>query len=353
MDINFDKVRRVLIRGVNWVGDTILTLPAVQAIRDLFPQSNISVLSNEDVSDLWRRFPFIDEVITFKRKKGLEHIFEDLKIRNILIKKDFDLAFILPRSLHSAMQIFLAQIPIRIGYGGIGRSFILTHRLARSKDVLNIHRILYYKKLVEIFGKKVENHSPKIFLSNDDRAIAEKFMREFGISGDGLIIGMNPGATYGLAKCWPPNRFGELGKRLSHRWKVKFIIFGKSNEKQFAQEIMKMIGNNAIDLTGKTSLLQLAALLERCHLLISNDTGTMHLATAVGTPVIAIFGSTDPKTTGPWGNGNIIIKKDISCSPCLKRVCPYDHRCMELIEACEVEEAVNKKLMEVKVKGNE
>jgi heptosyltransferase-2 len=340
-------VKRILIRGVNWLGDTILTLPTVEGIRNLFPDSQISILANEDVCDLWRRFPFVNEVISFKREKGLKFILEDFRIRNLLREKNFDLAIILPKSFHSAIQIFLTQIPIRIGYEYRGRSLFLNYKIPRTKEVLNIHRILYYKKLIEIFGNNIENACPKIFLYEEDRRVAERVLFNSGVSNGRLLIGINPGATYGLAKCWIPQRFGELGKRISKIWGAKIIIFGRNEEKSIAQEIINIMGNNCIDLTGKTSILHLAAILEKCQLLISNDTGTMHLAAALGIPVIAIFGSTNPKITGPWGSGHIVIKKNVPCSPCFKRVCPVDHKCMELISVDEVEEAVNKKLQEI------
>jgi heptosyltransferase-2 len=147
---------------------------------------------------------------------------------------------------------------------------------------------------------------------------------------------MNPGATYGLAKCWSTRRFGELGKRLCEKWKATLLLFGKEEEGPIAKEILRNLENGGIDLTGKTRLLQLAALLERCRLLVTNDTGTMHVATAVGTSVIALFGSTDPSVTGPWGDGHVVVRKDVPCSPCLKRICPTDHQCMELITVDEV-----------------
>lgn len=347
MDLDTKKVKKILIRSVNWVGDTVLTFPAVQAIRDLFPHSQISVLTNDIVADLWMRFPFVDEILTYKKRKGIEFFLEDFRIYNILRKKNFDLAFIFPRSFHSAFQVYLSQIPIRIGYKDSGRSLLLSYGVLKQQDVFKIHRIFFYKRLVEIFGNDIADYSPKIFLRQEDRAYAERFMSGFGISNHTPVIGLNPGATYGLAKCWSPTKFGELGKRISKKWGAKVIIFGNINEKPIAQKILSIIGEDGIDLSGKTTLIELAALLERCKLLITNDTGTMHLSAALETPVIAIFGSTDPKRTGPWGNGHIVIKKDVPCSPCFKRICPGDHRCMELITVDEVEEIVNKKLSEV------
>lgn len=347
LNLDIKKVEKILIRSVNWVGDTILTFPTVQAIRDLFPQSRISVLTNENVADLWMRFPFVDEIITYKKRKGIEYVFEDFKIWNILRGKDFDLAFIFPRSFHSAFQVYLSGIPIRIGYKDSVRSLLLSHGILKEKEVFRIHRIFFYRKLIEIFGNDIKDYSPKIFLKEEDRAFIKRFMDDIGISNTKLIIGLNPGATYGVAKCWSPAKFGELGKRITKKWGAKIIIFGKADEKPITREILRIIGDDGIDLAGKTTLIEVAAIIERCKILISNDTGTMHLSAALETPVIAIFGSTDPKRTGPWGKGHIVIKKDIPCSPCFKRICPGDHICMELISVDEVEEIVDKKLREI------
>ena len=155
---------------------------------------------------------------------------------------------------------------------------------------------------------------------------------------------MNPGATYGLAKCWYPERFGELGKRLVQKRNASILLFGTAEEGSTAKKIVEHIKEGAIDLTGKTDLLHLAAILERCQILVTNDTGTLHVAAAVGTPVVAIFGPTDPDTTGPWGEGHAIVKKEVPCGPCLKRVCPTDHACMKNIGVEDVEEAIVNRL---------
>ncbi|MDI6764009.1 MAG: lipopolysaccharide heptosyltransferase II, partial [Thermodesulfobacteriota bacterium] len=260
----------------------------------------------------------------------------------------FDLALIFPRSFRSAFQIYLAGIPIRIGYQDEGRSFFLTHQIRRKGEVLHLHRVHYYRRLMEPLGHLESVPSPRLFLREEERGWAQKRLEELGLLDGRPLIGINPGAAYGLAKCWHPDRFAELGRRLSGKWKATALIFGREEERVMADKILRNLGGGGVDFTGKTRLLQLAALLERCHLLVTNDTGTMHMASAVGTPVVAIFGSTDPVATGPWGDGHVVVKKDVPCSPCLKRVCPTDHRCMELITVDEVEEVVSRKLKELK-----
>jgi len=340
----FGHVKRILVRGVNWVGDTVLTYPAVQQLKTLFPHSHLAILVSSRLVDLWKTSPHVDEIIPFQKKKGIGSLWEDLNISQSLNERNFDLAVIFPRSFRSAFQVYLARIPIRIGYQDEGRSFFLTHGIHRTKEILRSHRVHYFRKLTEPLGKVESYPSPRIVLREEDRRWAEERLRDLGIRNREPLIGMNPGATYGLAKCWSPRRFGELGKRLCEKWKATLLLFGKEEEGAIAKEILQNLEAGGIDLTGKTRLLQLAALLERCRLLVTNDTGTMHIAAAVGTSVVALFGSTDPSVTGPWGDGHVVVRKDVPCSPCLKRVCPTDHQCMELITVDEVFEKCGKYL---------
>ncbi len=340
----FSKVNRILVRGVNWVGDTILTYPTVQALRRQFPNAKITMMVPRYLVDLWKTCPDVDDLIPFEKRKGVHSVFEDFRIGRLLRRKKFDLGLILPRSFRSAFQVFLAGIPVRIGYEDEGRSFLLTHGISRKKEVLQTHRIHYYQELLRILGIQKDCSPPHLHLREQERRDGEAILKAKGLSDGRLLIGINPGATYGLAKCWSPDRFGELGKKLSQRWKAQVLIFGKEGEREIARKILKYLGSEGIDLTGQTTLLQLAALLEKCSLLVTNDTGTMHVASAVGTPVVAIFGPTDPNATGPYGEGHVVVKKEISCSPCFKRICPTDHRCMEGITVEEVEEVVSKKL---------
>jgi heptosyltransferase-2 len=341
---DFSQVNRIIVRGVNWVGDTVLSYPTVQQLKTFFPKSHLTMLIPSHLTDLWRTFPHVDEIIPFQKKRGIGSIWEDLNLSQSLRKRNFDLAVILPRSFRSALHIYLARIPNRIGYQDEGRSIFLTHGIRRTKEMLQVHRVHYYQKLIEPLGKIEGLPTPQLFLREEDRKWAVQALKDSGILGGEPLIGMNPGASYGLAKCWYPDRFGELGRRLAEKWQARILLFGREEEGPLVHEILRHLGTKGIDWTGKTGLLQLAALLEQCHFLVTNDTGTMHVATAVGTPVAAIFGPTDPITTGPWGEGHVVVKKEVPCSPCYKRICPTDHRCMDLITVDEVEEAVDQRL---------
>ncbi|MCX8118185.1 MAG: lipopolysaccharide heptosyltransferase II [Desulfobacterota bacterium] len=342
MKVDFDQVRRILVRGVNWVGDTILTYPTVESLKRRFPGAMLSVLVPAPLADLWKNSPYVDEIIPFEKRGGARAVFDDLRIGRSLEKKRFDLALILPRSFRSAFQVYLARVPIRVGYRDEGRSILLTHGIVRKEELLRVHRIFYYHELLRSLGHQEVPSSPSLPLGEEERGWAEEILKGRGGLEGNPLVGLNPGAAYGSAKCWSPERFGELGRRLARARKAKVIIFGSESERRIGRRILDHLGNDGIDLTGRTNLLQLAALLERCAFLLTNDTGTMHVATAVGTPVVAIFGPTDPSATGPWGEGHVVVKKEVSCSPCFKRVCPTDHRCMEQITVEEVEEVIDK-----------
>ena len=337
-------IHRILVRGVNWVGDTILSYPTVQQLKALFPKSHLAVLVPSYLVDLWKTCPYVDEIIPFQKKAGIGSVWEDLNLSQSLKERNFDLAVILPRSFRSAFHIYLARIPIRMGYRDEWRSLFLTHGTRRTKEVLRGHRVDYYRKLIEPFGKIDHPPSPQIFLREEDRKWADRALKELEIPDGKPLIGINPGATFGLAKCWPPDRFGAVGRRLADKWQTRVLLFGKEGERPIVYEVLRHLGTKGIDLTGKTGLLQLAALLERCTLLVTNDTGTMHIATAVGTSVVALFGPTPRLTTGPWGEGHVVVSKDAPCSPCWKRICPTDHRCMGDITVEEVEEVVDTQL---------
>jgi heptosyltransferase-2 len=293
-------IQRVLVKGTNWVGDTIISFPAVSALRHHFPKARFSVLTR---------------------------------------------SVIFPRSFSSALMVFLGGVPQRVGYTGEGRGVLLTERVACTDELLGRHRMYYYLHLIEALGRCPSPPLPTLSLNGKLEGWADGFLARNDLRRE-VLIGLNPGATYGEAKCWPPDRFAALGRRLIKDHGASILIFGSSRpqEKVLNASIAGGIGEGCLNLSGETSLLQLAALLRRCRLLITNDTGTMHVAAAVGTKVAAIFGPTDPRTTSPLGEGHVVIHREIACSPCLKRVCPTDHRCMELVSVTDVLEAVQEGL---------
>jgi heptosyltransferase-2 len=341
----YKGIKRILVKGTNWVGDTILSYPAVSALRHHFPKARIFVLTKTHLAELWKAHPAVDEVMPYDMPRGAGRIFGELQIARLIRRKGIDLAVIFPRSFSSALMVFLGGIPRRLGYKSEGRSLLLTERIDCTAELLSRHRMYYYLHLIEHLRSYSSSSLPSLSLNGNQDRWADTFLSRHGLKGE-LLVGLNPGATYGEAKCWPPDRFVELGRRLIKDHGASILIFGSSRpqEKVLNASITQGIGEGCLNLSGETSLLQLAALLRRCRVLVTNDTGTMHVAAAVGTQVVAIFGPTDPCTTSPLGKGHIIIRREVSCSPCLKSVCPDDHRCMELISVAHVFEAVEKGL---------
>jgi heptosyltransferase-2 len=338
----YKGVKKILVKGTNWVGDTIIAFPAVHSLRGLFPQVHISVLAKAYLAELWRANPDIDEVIPYDMPTGARRIFGELGIARLIRDKTIDLAIILPRSFSSAWMVFLGGVPNRIGYKSGGRDWLLTEGVDCKTELLSRHRMYYYLKLVECLGRGPSLSLPSLSLNGEIDKWANNFLLLNGLKGK-VVIGFNPGATYGEAKCWPPERFVELGRRLREDYGAYILIFGSSRlkEKDLNATIAEGIGEGCLNLSGQTSLLELTSLLRQCHLLVTNDTGTMHVAAAAGTRVVAIFGPTDPRTTSPLGEGHVIIRQNVSCSPCLKRVCPEDHRCMDLIGVAKVYKTVS------------
>ncbi len=341
----YRDVQGIVVKGTNWVGDTIRSFPAVHSLRTIFPQAHIYVLAKFHLAELWGANPDIDEVIPYDMPKGVRRIFAELKIARLLRGRKIDLAVVLPRSFSSAWMVFLGGIPYRIGYVGEARDWLLTERVKRSPDLLGKHRMYYYLHLINRLGGCAPPLLPQLSLNGKVQGWSEEFLTQKGLRGK-LLIGFNPGATYGEAKCWPPERFAELGKRLIKDYDASILIFGSPNPKEMALNavIAQGVGDGCLDMSGETSLLQLASLLRHCRLLVTNDTGTMHVAAAVDTRVVAIFGPTDPRTTSPLGKGHVVVRKEVPCSPCLKRVCPEGHQCMEFIKVDDVYRVVDAKL---------
>jgi heptosyltransferase-2 len=338
----FRDAKKILVIGVNWVGDTVLSLPALRELRRLFPGVHIGFLARAYLGDLLREIPDVDEVISYRTRTGINRWADELRMVRALRRSGFDVALILPRSFRSALVAYLAAIPFRVGYVDEGRGFLLTHGIPRTDSLLRLHRTEYYLHLIECMGGVAEGDAPAIEVAPVLRRWAQGYLRSCGMEDIRPVVGFNPGATYGSAKCWDPLRFSALGTRLCRDHGAGILIFGSRRERELAAMIARGIDGKALNLAGSTTLPQLAALMASCDVVVTNDTGPMHISAAVKTPVVAIFGSTDPVTTGPRGNGHIIVRKAVSCSPCLKRVCPIDHRCMDLISTDDVQEALNR-----------
>jgi heptosyltransferase II len=333
-------MNNILIRGTNWVGDSILTTPAVRALRQLYPQSKITLLIKFNLRELWKDNPDINEILIHPDKLSFGAFISLVKQ---LRKKQFDLAVLFPNSFAAAITVFCAGIPNRVGYATEYRSFLLTKAVPISDIILHTHQVNYYLNLVRQLGEI--NIPPELVLKvgKTEQDYADTLFTGFNIPAGNLTIGINSGATFGSAKRWLVERYIDLGKRLIVEYSASLILFGSSQEVDYVNQIANKINvpNSVFNLAGKNNLAQLSAGIAKCNLFITNDTGPMHIAAALKVPTIAIFGSTDLVTTSPYGDfPNLIVRKPMDCAPCLLRECPTDHKCMHAITVEDVFGAV-------------
>lgn len=333
---------KILVRGVNWLGDAVMSTPALQGLRAAAPESEIALLIHEKLADLFEHYPHVDQVITFRADEGV------LSVARRLRERKFGFALVLPNSHRSALEVFIARIPHRLGYG---RKWLLTQSLPRPPSRTRKRSLAEIKVLIaqpsrsrETFPAEahhVHNYlrllsapwrAPRLYVTDEEIAAAQK-----RLPNERLWLGLNPGAEYGPAKRWPIERFAEAANRLRKKLGCGLLLFGGPNDAALSAQLAAACPGS-IDLAGKTRLRELCALLRCCRALITNDTGPMHLAAALGVPVVVPFGSTAPELTGPPSG---VITGNVPCAPCFRRECPIDFRCMRSIE---VDQAVEETL---------
>jgi heptosyltransferase-2 len=366
--------RCILVRGVNWLGDAVMTTPALLRLREKFPDAHIALLTPEKLRELWFHHPALDEAISFATGENVFSTGKKLRAGK------FDLALVLPNSPRSALEVFFAGIPERIGCTRPWRNSFLTQLVApraeavkmRKRSVAEIqrlvaadlsrrqisdsrvltntatiaHQIHEYLHLVAALGANPEPLAPQLYVTLEEIEMVRKKFRLENISQP--IYGLNPGAEYGPAKRWPVEKFIAAAKEIQQQTDCYWLIFGGRSDMEVASRIAGEITHHAsrtthLNLAGQTSLRELMALLKQCRVLLTNDTGPMHVAAALGTPVVVPFGSTSPELTGPGLPGDPrhrLLKSDAPCSPCFLRECPIDFRCMNGISVGRVVEAV-------------
>lgn len=335
---------KILIRSANWIGDAIMSTPTIRAIRRNFPGSHISILAKPWVAPLYKNNPDIDEILIYDAEKKHKGVIGKFHLARDLNPYCFDLAILLQNAFEAALITFLAKIPNRLGYNTDARTLLLTHPIRLDPARKKMHQIDYYLGIMEGAGLQTFGREQTLILSEDEKQSAEAILRNYGFAANDTIIGINPGAAYGTAKRWFPERYAELCQRLMNQFNCKFIILGSRQDRDVADFIDRKIGRNTANLCGQTSLRDAFALIGKCRLFITNDSGLMHAAAALNVPQIAIFGSTNHTTTAPSSSDSHIIRVHTSCAPCLKPDCPTDHRCMEAISVDRVY-ALAEKLM--------
>ena len=341
------RPNRILVRGVNWVGDAVMSMPALQALVRAFPQARIDVLARPWVAELYAMQPGVNQVLIIDEKdqhkgiNGLRKLVKDLRAQS------YDWAVLLQNAFKAAALAFAAGIPVRLGYNRDGRRFLLTHPVPCPPQIRRVHETAYYLNILFQTGlaprPEARGQEPRLALSPQAEQWAEDFLRHNGVDSQKLL-GVSPGATFGPAKCWPAEHFAAAADALAAEHDMAVLIFGSQQEGVVAGEVKKGLKGalKVIDLCGRTGLAQALALLARLNLLLSNDSGLMHASAALGTPTLAIFGSTNPVTTSPLGPRVRILRKPFECSPCLKPICPRgDMRCFQAITPQEVVAAAN------------
>ena len=335
---------KILMRATNWVGDAIMALPALRAVRSKFPEAEIAILARPYVADIYRDQEICNQLIAYDPQTKHQGIFGRERLAAELRAQKFDSALLLQNAFDAAWLVWRAGIPKRIGYARDGRSFLLTKPIPVPKaGEIPPHEKFYYLELLRRAGwidSLPDESFVSLNVSESNRRRAEEFLSQSGARSNSLRIAIGAGASYGSAKCWPPSRFAELANRLQSENDADIILFGTAAEVAVTRAISSDLHRPPIDLTDKTSIADLPALLSQCHLFIGNDSGAMHVAAGVGLPVVALFGPTDPYGTAPVTPRCIIVQQKPYCSPCFLRHCPTDHRCMSAITPHMVEAAV-------------
>jgi len=334
--IPFLDVRKVMVRSANWVGDTVMSLPAIASLRLNFPRAEISVLAKPWVAEIFQGNRDADRVILYQSPGIHQGIVGKWRLAKQLKKESFDLALLLQNAFEAALISFLAGVPRRAGYSTDGRSLLLTHPVALSSKKRRGHQVDYYLEIMRSLGLKLAPHIPSLRVLEESQREASRALKSLGLGTSEVLVGISPGATYGSAKQWFPERYAQLSDRLARGLGARVLIFGSQGDKKVASTVCRNARVPLIDLTGMTTLGQAVALIARCHVFVTNDSGLMHVAAALGVPLLAIFGSTDPRRTGPLGKACRVIQKPVACAPCLKTECPEDRRCLDLISVDEV-----------------
>ena len=323
----------ILIRATNWIGDAVMSLPALRVIRGQFPDARISVLAKPWVADLYEGERSIDRVILLEAASGPRDWAAKWKLVRRLRREPFDLAVLLPNSFESAAVVWLAGIKRIVGYARDGRSLLLNPAVASpAKGEVPRHERFYYLELLRRAG--LIDSIPEVAEIRLDaipaaRCRGEELFQRFGVKQP--VIGVSPGAAYGSAKRWLPERFGEAAARLTAEVDGSVAVFGSAAERAMCDEVARIAhGRN---FAGKTTLREFIDMTAACRVFLTNDSGAMHVASALGVPSVTVFGPTDETATGPLGSTSVLVREPVDCAPCLLRECPIDHRCMTRVTA--------------------
>jgi heptosyltransferase-2 len=322
---------KILVRATNWVGDAVMSIPALRALHEKFPAAEISILAKPWVADLYGREPFCHRLIPYSPTS----LASKWRAARALRSENFDCAILLQNAFEAAAVAFLARIPERIGYARDGRSPLLTRAIAVPKpEEIPPHERFYYLELLHragILDALPDNEFIRLDGAPAARAAGLDRFRALGLGE--TIVGVSPGAAYGTAKQWLPDRFASAASRVARDLGARIAIFGSQSERELCGSVAQACTAPARNFAGETSLAEFIEMAAACRVYLTNDSGAMHIASALGVPTVTVFGPTDEEATGPTGPLARIVREPVDCSPCLKRECPIDHRCMIRVEA--------------------
>jgi heptosyltransferase II len=334
---------KILIRATNWVGDAVMSLPAIRAVHARFPQAEIAVLARPWVADLYALETSVHRVIPYAAAPGFHGLGAKLRAAQMLRRERFDCAILLQNAFEAAAIAWLARIPRRIGYDRDGRRALLTDPvpIPRAGEIPR-HERFYYLEMLRRAGLIDDlPESNAVSLEGADAARREGGRRFEQRNIPGPVIGVSPGAAYGTAKQWLPERFSEAAIHVARSQGASVVVFGSRGERELCETVTQAIAQGGVcsrNLAGETTLREFIELAAACRVFLTNDSGAMHIASALGVPTVAVFGATDDTTTGPTGPLARIVREPVECSPCLLRECPIDHRCMTRVPSSRVTE---------------
>jgi heptosyltransferase-2 len=324
-----DPPASLLVRATNWLGDAVMTTPALAGLRGAFPGARIALLAKPLVAELFRHHPDVDEVIVYEQPGHHEGVSGRLRLGGELRRRRFDAALLLQNAFDAALLAVLARIPERAGYPTDGRRFLLSLPVPLTRDILQRHEVEYYLCLLDGMGvPRPEPPVLKLLVADEERAGIASRLASLGLEPGAPIVAINPGATYGSAKRWYPERFAAVADALSEEWGAAVVVVGSPAEAPLAGEIEAATLRGVVNLAGKTTVREMMALLSLSSFLVTNDSGPMHIGAALGVPLVAIFGPTDWRRTSPWTSLAKVVRVEIDCSPCRRRTCDRGHECM-------------------------
>ena len=329
-----DQIKRIVVRGTNWVGDAVISVPALRRLRQVFPAAHITLVSRPGTADVFTDADFLDEVLLYERSSLGSVWTQARKWR----ERQFDLALLFQNAFEAAALAFLARVPLRVGYDFEHRGVLLTRSVPLPAWKNDRHEVFYYLNLVDeterlACSKTDADHLEPEFrldVSSARQDEARRILGERGVSSDQPLVLLCPGSINSRAKRWPAERYAALSDQLVNSG-ANVALIGSGKEAEVSALVSRTSKHPVTVLTGETTVAQAIAIISVADLLVTNDTGPAHIGSAVRTPTLVIFGPTNPSTTRPFATSAEIVRVPPDCAPCMLRDCPIDHRCMTAI----------------------